>query len=293
MGGRRQADGRPLPVGRHRRRIRVGHRPPVADCSCGLYALHPHAGRGQGLFAFSRVAPNRAGAAFPEGVVGVVEAWGRTELHADGFRAQFARPHTLALIGPSRDSDVGELIVRLARRYGAELVELESAEELAEYCRERSLGLDPATVRSLLPDDPPADASGTGAAGRLAAAGFAVAHALAERLGTIAMVIVAVLWYAAIGAFGVAIAVGLIRAIVEPSPVEFPTHHLRIVDQALVEVGDGLRYVAVVRNSSQKRVALAAFPTAPCSINQESASSGWASGPRSRPGRACRPARPG
>ena len=257
-------DGKPTVArclsGGRRRRRRVAHRPPIADCSCGLYALHPHAGR-QGMYGFSRVAHKRAGDAFPEEVAGIVEAWGRIELHEDGFRAQFARPHTLALIGPSRDSDVGSVIVRLARRYGAEVVEVESTEELAEYCRERSLGLDPATVRSLVPDDPPADDSGAGGDGRPAGARFAVAacprrearhdrHGRRRRCsGTGRSAPSASL-----------IAVGVIRAIVEPSPVEFPSHHLRIVDQALVEMGGRLRYVAVVRNTSQKRVALAAFP---------------------------------
>ena len=132
----------------------------------------------------------RAGDAFPEDVVGIVEAWGRIELHADGFRAQFARPHTLALIGPSRDSDVGSMIVRLARRYGAELVELESAEELAEYCRERSLGLDPATVRSLVPDDPPADVPAPARPAGPRPQGSPSRPPLAEKLGTIAMVVV-------------------------------------------------------------------------------------------------------
>ena len=48
-----------------------------------------------------------AGDSFPDQVVGIVEAWGRIELHEDGFRAQFARPHTLALIGAPRESDIG------------------------------------------------------------------------------------------------------------------------------------------------------------------------------------------
>ncbi len=69
------------------------------------------------------------------------------------------------------------------------------------------------------------------------------------------------LWYAVIGLIGVVFAIGVIRAIVEPSPVEFRAQHLTIVDQALVKVGGRLRYVAVVRNTSDHRLALAAFPT--------------------------------
>ncbi len=72
--------------------------------------------------------------------------------------------------------------------------------------------------------------------------------------------VVAAAWYAAIGAFAVVVALGVFRAITEPDAVEFPSHHLRIVDQALVELDGRLRYLAVVRNTSDHRLALAAFP---------------------------------
>ena len=245
--------------GGDRRRARHRHRAPVADCSCGLYALHPQASTSFGLYArYGSIAD--AADAFPTAVAGIVEAWGRIELHADGFRAEFARPHTLALIGAGRESDVGGLIERLAVRYGARLVELDDAEDLVESCHEHGLGLAPATVRSLVPDDPPATAR-HGRAGSPPGAGASRTAAFGARLGTVAGVAFALLWYAAIGLVGVVFAMGVIRAIVEPSPVEFRAQHLTIVDQALVKVGGHLRYVAVVRNTSDHRLALAAFPT--------------------------------
>lgn len=245
--------------GNGRRAARRRHRAPVADCSCGLYALHPHASTRFGLYG-SLGSIGEAGDAFPTAVAGIVEAWGRIELHADGFRAEFARPHTLALIGADRESDVGRLIERLAERSGARLVELDNAEDLVQRCHEHGLGLAPATVRSLVPDDPPgADPDAT--AGSRPAAGASRVAKLGSRLGTVAAFALALLWYGAIGVIGVVLAIGVIRGIVEPSPVEFRAQHLSVVDQALVEVGGRLRYVAVVRNTSDQRLALAAFPT--------------------------------
>jgi hypothetical protein len=83
-------------------------------------------------------------------VAGLVEAWGAVQLHADGFRAQYARPRALALIGISRRSDQGRLLSWLADAYRAELLEVASTAELAAYCRLHDLGLDQETVRSLL-----------------------------------------------------------------------------------------------------------------------------------------------
>ena len=75
------------------------------------------------------------------------------------------------------------------------------------------------------------------------------AGGLAEKLGTVAMIIFAVLWYAAIGAVGLMIGDRVDSRDRRTDLVEFPAHHLRIVDQALVELGGELRYVAVVRRT--------------------------------------------
>ena len=60
------------------------HRAPRSGCECGLYALHPQARISEWVESF-----------MTEGVAGVVEAWGRIELHEVGFRAEFARPKLL------------------------------------------------------------------------------------------------------------------------------------------------------------------------------------------------------
>ena len=147
------------------------------------------------------------------------------------------------------------MIARLAERYGAELVELEHTEQLVDHCSERDLGLAPAVVRSLVPGEPSEAPAGASSPPRTRQA-----PALLEQVVTVAMVIAALLWYGTMGTIGVFIAVGIIRAIVESPPAEFSQQHLRVVDQALVELDGKLRYVAVVRNTSEKRVALAAFP---------------------------------
>ena len=72
------------------------HPAPDPGCGCGLYALHPQARSSEWADSFLSL---------PSGVVaGVVEAWGRIELHEVGFRAQFARPKLL--FEPARASDL-------------------------------------------------------------------------------------------------------------------------------------------------------------------------------------------
>jgi hypothetical protein len=73
------------------------HAPPVADCSCGLYAL---AGVDDDRLRHDRDA------------VGAIVAWGDVEVHATGFRAQYAAVVALALPAP----------MAAARRYGVPLV---------------------------------------------------------------------------------------------------------------------------------------------------------------------------
>src|SRR5262249_2141121 len=57
---------------------------PETDCGCGLYAVHPEAVGSGWLRSF-----------LEDGVTGVVDAWGRVEVHGGGFRAEFARPRLL------------------------------------------------------------------------------------------------------------------------------------------------------------------------------------------------------
>jgi hypothetical protein len=78
------------------------HAAPEGDCACGVYALH------------------RKPVRVPAGsVLGAVVAWGRLEVHMDGFRAAHARPLALARAG----TDLPRLEC-LAARYQVPLVEL-------------------------------------------------------------------------------------------------------------------------------------------------------------------------
>ena len=122
---------------------RSRHKAPHDACDCGLYALHPwnvqeceyvkRAGCGDGLT-----------------VVGLVEAWGKVQLHQEGFRAQYARPVALALIGAKRESSYGRLVANLATDHLAELVEVADVPALTGLCADRDLGLSEQAVRSLL-----------------------------------------------------------------------------------------------------------------------------------------------
>jgi hypothetical protein len=76
----------------------------------------------------------------------VVEATGAVEVHDEGFRAQRARPHALALL-PGRNA--GQ-IRRLARRYGADVVEVRRPDDLLAWCRASGLGLGEQVVDELL-----------------------------------------------------------------------------------------------------------------------------------------------
>lgn len=59
------------------------HLPPGSECGCGLYGLHD----GE---AFISKGYNSAS------ILGAISAWGRMEVHKDGFRAEFARVIMLA-----------------------------------------------------------------------------------------------------------------------------------------------------------------------------------------------------
>lgn len=116
------------------------HPAPDPGCGCGLYAYHPHA------FAVRRMARTRRGT-----VTGVVEAWGRVELHAGGFRAKYARPLAL-FVSPLHlvGFEGRQQVEVLAARYRAQLVELPEPAMAAGWCARRGLGLDQDVVADLL-----------------------------------------------------------------------------------------------------------------------------------------------
>lgn len=86
------------------------HQAPNPDCVCGLYAMHKQ--------------PDVARWAGGDRVEGVVQAWGNIEVHADGFRAQYAE--IVLLVMPDEVAEkhpyAAELLRECAARYGARIV---------------------------------------------------------------------------------------------------------------------------------------------------------------------------
>jgi len=100
------------------------HRPPVADCMCGLYALCDPADRRLDFRA--------------DQAVGAIAAWGDLEVHRTGFRAEHACIVALAI--PDRiDPDGRDALERASARYGVPLV---SAARLSAEARRHGAPLD-------------------------------------------------------------------------------------------------------------------------------------------------------
>ncbi len=124
----------------------TSHTAPDQDCRCGLYAHHPDVPQriGGGRFRWANDPIY-----LPQGVLGVIEAWGRVELHQFGFRAQFARPIALAVHSAYVGSFHGTWLAALAERYDAICVEADDPTELAGWCEREGLGLSPDEVRRM------------------------------------------------------------------------------------------------------------------------------------------------
>ncbi|MGH2992784.1 MAG: hypothetical protein ACRDL1_04530 [Solirubrobacterales bacterium] len=257
-------------------------RAPDPECGCGLYALHPRAG------AEGRLALEPSAAWNDRQVTGIVEAWGTVELHADGFRAEYARPVALLLLSDWEGSDYATLVHRLAGRHGARVLCIRDPAEVIAYCGRRNLGLAEGTVRSLLREPPrpeppharpqgvPVSAGGGAERGRLRelceewrpdSIGDALATLLAGVFGIFYL------------AFGAAIAFGIAAAVFGWFPDEderrpaaggdtatagrvlHGERSLRIVDEELVS--EGRRrwlYLAEVRNTGD-RAAIGVVPS--------------------------------
>jgi hypothetical protein len=112
----------------------AGHRAPAAGCGCGLHAWHPRPRSARRVLASRFDLP------------GIVEADGVVEVHAEGFRAQRARPYAFVSV-PGRHP---ALVDRLARTYGAEVLDLRRPAELLAVCEDRGLGLAEPVVAELL-----------------------------------------------------------------------------------------------------------------------------------------------
>lgn len=132
----------------------TGEPVPGANCSCGLYALHPHLGNAREHAAMlsresDRLSLEEETALELGEISGVVEACGRIEVHESGFRAERARPVVL-FVGRTWSSVRRRGVERVAQRHRAEVLEVGSAEELVEYCERRAGVLDPKSVAELL-----------------------------------------------------------------------------------------------------------------------------------------------
>jgi hypothetical protein len=119
------------------------HPAPDPGCGCGLYALHPRARSSEWADSFLSI---RSGA-----VAGVVEAWGRIELHEVGFRARFTRPKLLFEPAPHLISKRDLAAIHAtAGRYRVPVVPLPRPEHAGEWCRVREIGLVPEVVEDTL-----------------------------------------------------------------------------------------------------------------------------------------------
>ena len=101
------------------------HDPPGAGCRCGIYAFHPF---GDAAEAFEEdVDAPEPGYARAVGwtICGVLSAWGRIEVHQEGFRAQRARLEALSCPRTGRARRTTRRSKRSARLYGVPAVEHE------------------------------------------------------------------------------------------------------------------------------------------------------------------------
>ncbi|MQA75978.1 MAG: hypothetical protein GEU88_16870 [Solirubrobacterales bacterium] len=239
------------------------HAAPDPQCACGLYATHPHSAE-VALALLDEEEPPRLSS-----IAGVVEAWGRVELHEDGFRAQYARPVAFVLVGAAAGSDFGLMVGRIGDRYASATLELGRAEELVDHCRAHELGLSRPVVRSLVAGAPGPEVvevttrsrtPGAPAGRRDPRRARALLAGIRAHLATVAIAVVALAWYGFLGWVAVVLVIAAVRAFTDDPRPAFTARHLEVVEQALVRRGGEVRYVAVVRNASARQGAVAAFP---------------------------------
>jgi hypothetical protein len=197
------------------------HSVPDPDCSCGLYAHHPHLEQARAHEAgywseADRLNPGDGSFAELGEVSGLVEACGRIEVHESGFRAERARPVVL-LVGRNWSASRRRGVERVARLHRAEVLEVGRAEELVAYCERRGGALDPDSVAELLEAARPAPAEQSALTAPARSHPAPIAAGRGRRLlGTIGRAaeigligLVAVLWYG----FWAALAIGVAGAI--------------------------------------------------------------------------------
>ena len=215
------------------------HKSPAKRCGCGLDGTHPWAGGTQGE------------------VLGVIEAWGRVELHAGGFRAERARPIALFAIADETTLAEARALRQVAARYRCELIHLETRHEIERECGRRGWGLAQGVVEELVAAADAPRVSTSVPVSRTPTLG----ERLADRL-EVAFVGAIALAYVAFWAF---VALGVIAAITGWHPLGWDSDadetlalvrapDLRIVDEAIVPPTVGSRPVnaAVLRNRGEE-----------------------------------------
>lgn len=242
------------------------HDPPGKWCNCGLYALHPNPESAVQLMQGSNEG------VWPAEICGVVEAWGRVEVHESGFRAEFARPYALCVRRAVVGTDWGNLVERLARSHGAEVIVVDSPDDLLEQCRARNLGLSEDAVSELLrgeeervptatdlPSGSPGAPTRVGDGDKKRSVGDLASRAVGAGAAALGALFSLLFW----GALGLGV-LGLILGWFSddsPSAAARARDHLRIVDQAVLGAGGSNPvYVAVVHNGDSRRAALGVAP---------------------------------
>ncbi len=238
---------------------------PAPDCSCGLYAMHPWPEQ------TSEVAGSLLGGgelAIP--VMGIVEAWGRIEVHGDGIRAEFARPHALVLFPESFPPDYAEILAVLARTYQVGVLRFAEAESVVSYCAERAPGMDPTAVGRLLrsppvelePEPDRIDGRSANADGPKARSPGSFAKRAVELTLNAILVLLAIAWYGLWAAAGVFIlgAIFLGWGDEPPPPPPKAAPQLRVLEQRVVRDGLESRYIAIVHNDSRHLAAVGVYP---------------------------------
>ncbi|MBK8293711.1 MAG: hypothetical protein IPK93_02650 [Solirubrobacterales bacterium] len=90
------------------------HAAPAKHCSCGYYCFHANR---ETMLKVLMTTRRQVPGVF---IAGVVKTWGRTEVHADGIRSEFASPDVLFLPGGATAAYKATLR-ELADKYGAEI----------------------------------------------------------------------------------------------------------------------------------------------------------------------------
>ncbi len=143
QGGRWKGGGEPTKA--RCRFAKEDHDAPDPHCGCGLYGVHParYEEWAKSRFGVPDLDPGSE-------VLGVIEAWGRVELHRDGFRAEYAKPHAIVRIG---GTGVGGTRA-IAERHRVGHLSFDSTAELLSYCESHGLGLSEGSIRDLVPAGP-------------------------------------------------------------------------------------------------------------------------------------------